>query len=143
MTKDVLKKRSVFYTFFDLDGYYGYYRLLFPLFEFSYVSTHCGWEISVVIIISFAMNLSMKFKQFSDRLKRTEVVAMNSFFWNEMLQHYLALCDLVDEANKILAPIIMVLTFFDFFFLCERIYRQFRWYKKSIEFDFANSIYPQ
>lgn len=100
-----------------------------PIFEWLHVSRRVAWGFSEVIIIVLAMNLSMKFQQFNERLSRVRFQTLWHSYWKEMYDHYLMLCNLVDIANDFVSPVLIVITFADFFFLCERLYRQYVWVK--------------
>lgn len=120
ITKNVIvNSRAVFYKFI------GFNIFVFPIFEFLYTSTRAVWTITPVLVLSFGLNISIKFEQFSDRLIRTRISQMTKEFWTEMYHHYAIICDLIEYSNSILSPIILNIVFFDFIFLCEKIYRQF------------------
>lgn len=116
----IISSRSVFYQ------YTSFNFATFLLFEYIYNSIRIVWTFSAMIVIGFAMNLSMRFQQFNDRLNRTRSSSLTKSFWNEVHEHYVTICNLVEKTNDMLMPITVAIAFFDFFFLCERIYRQFR-----------------
>jgi hypothetical protein len=118
--KDVIvNERAVFYR------YIGFHYYVFPIFEFLFTSTRAVWTIAPVFVLSFALSLAIKFEQFNDRIARTNLLHVTTEYWNEMYHDYLTICDLVDYSNSILSPITLNIVFFDFIFLCEKIYRQF------------------
>jgi Trehalose receptor len=71
------------------------------------------------------MNLSMLYQQFNERLLMFRHQIMWSSYWKEMYDHFLQLCSLVEHVNEFVSPLLVVITLADFFFLCERLYRQY------------------
>lgn len=116
-----IEQRSVLFTIIKFEYW------LIPIFEWIHISRRVAWGFSEVLIIVIAMNLSMKFKQFNERLLRVRFQTVRASYWKEMYNHYVMLCNLVEKANDILSPILILITFADFFFLCERLYRQYSW----------------
>jgi hypothetical protein len=120
ITRDVYKKTRS--SLFQITGDNIFF---FILFEYSYLSAKITWFISPILIISFALNLSMKFQQITERLEKTTVTQMTKAFWNEIHNHYRIACKLTEKASEILSTMISVIIFYYLAFLCERIYRQF------------------
>lgn len=116
----IMAARSVFYN------YTGFSWFFFILFEYYFLSVRLVWTFSPVIVLAFALNVSTKFNQFNERLNSTPISSLTRSFWREAYEHYVIICNLLEKANDIMSPIIVSLTFFDFFFSCERIYRNFR-----------------
>lgn len=108
--------------FYNVTGFSWVY---FIIFEYFYLSTRFVWLLCPTFVISFALNLSMKFQQIKERLKNTNSIQMNRTFWHEIHRDYLIVCNLTLKASEFLSPMISGIMSFDFFFLCERLYRQF------------------
>lgn len=117
--KAIMASRSVFYNYTNFSWFY------FFLFEYYFLSVRLVWTISPVIVLAFALNISIKFDQFNERLNDTPVQLLTKSLWREFYEHYMIICNLLDRANDMMSPLIVPLTFFDFFFSCERIYRNF------------------
>lgn len=91
--------------------------------EWIHISRRVSWGFPETLIIIFAMNLSMKFKQFYERLYLTRHQIVFDSYWQTMRENYVMICELVDLANEFFGPLLTATTFVDFFFLCERIYK--------------------
>lgn len=65
----------------------------------------------------------MMFRKFTDRLARIRNQIMWHSYWKEMHEHFIQLCNLVEHANSLLSPLLALIVFADFFFLCERLFR--------------------
>lgn len=105
--------------------YTGFNYLYLPIFEYLYLSARMTWIMAPVFVLSFALNLSMKFNQIKERLETTELTQMTKQFWSEIRDHYVIVCNMVEKSSEFLSVFIMLTAFFDFSFLCERLYRQF------------------
>jgi gustatory receptor len=103
----------------------GFHYLYIPIFELVHIAKRVAWTFTEVLIISMALNLSMKFKQFYAKLDRVKDQVMWSSYWSLMREHYRILCELLEMANDFIAPLLIIVTFTDFFFLCERLYKQY------------------
>lgn len=95
------------------------------MYEYYFLSVRLIWTISPVIVLAFAKNISVKFDQFNERLNETPVTSLSKSLWLEFYEHYMIICNLLNKANEMMSPLIIPLAFFDFFFLCERLYRNF------------------
>lgn len=111
--------RTEFYT---LTGFSWIY---FVIFEYFYLSNRLIWVLCPTLIISFALNISMKFQQIKKRLEKTNPIQMNQSFWNEIYNHYLIVYNLTMKASSFLSLMISIIVFIDFYLLVERLYRQF------------------
>lgn len=107
---------------FRIAKFYNWYA---PLIEWVHIARAIAWPLSEMFIIILAVNLSLMFRKFNERLIRTQSQVMWSSYWKEMREHFLQICNLVDHANDFISPLITVIIFCDFFFLCERLYRLF------------------
>lgn len=96
-----------------------------PVFEWIHISRRVAWGFSEVFIVLLAMNLSMKFKHFNQRLLRTRHGILWKSYWKETYEHYVQLCSLVEKADDFVSPILLVIIFADFFFLLEQLYQQY------------------
>lgn len=114
-----VQQRSILFTIIEFQHWH------IPIFEWIHISRRVAWGFSEVLIIVIAMNLSMKFQQFNERLSRVDCQTVWTSYWKEMHDHYAMLCSLVEKANDFVSPVLIVITFVDFFFLCERLYRQY------------------
>jgi hypothetical protein len=117
--KIYIAQRSIFFKIIDFNYLY------IPIFEWMHICRRAAWAYSEVLIIVFAMNLSMMYRKFNGRLLRIRNQVMWHSYWNEMRQHYLQLCNLVEHANGFASPLLIAIVFADFFFLCERLFRLF------------------
>lgn len=114
-----IEQRSVLFKVID------FHYIYIPIFEWVHISRRVAWSFSEVLIILIAMNLSMKFNQFYDRLSRIRQQIVWDSYWRIMREHYVMLCELVEKASDFTAPLLVAITFTDFFFLCERLYKQY------------------
>lgn len=114
-----IEQRSIFFKIIEFQ----YWHV--PILEWIHISRRVAWVFAEVLVILLAMNLSMKFQQFNKRLSRTRHQTMWSSYWKEMYQHYVVLCNLTEKANEFVSPILLGVTLVNFFFLCERLYRQY------------------
>jgi hypothetical protein len=112
-----IAQRSILFKVIDFNYIY------VPIFEWIHLARRAAWSYSEVLIIVFAMDLSLMFQIFNKRLIRIRNQAMWTSYWKEMRQHYLQLCALVEHANKFASPLLAIIVFSDFFFLCERLFR--------------------
>lgn len=115
-----IQQRSIAFRYIDFEFWH------IPIFEWIHISRRVAWGFGEVLIIIIALNLSMKFQQFNERLLRVHFQILWNSYWKESLDNYILICNLVDLGNEIVSPILCVITFADFFFLCERLYRQFQ-----------------
>lgn len=114
-----INERQVFYTIIP------YYWWQIPFFElYEVIKTAC-WTYSEVFITSISITLAMRFQQLTDRIKCHEKQRLSEKFWNEIRCHYNVLCNLVLKADKVLSPFVLVYSFSNMFFLCQKIFTQF------------------
>jgi Trehalose receptor len=114
-----IEQRSIMFKVINFE----YWHI--PIFEWIHISRRASWGFSEVFIIVFALDLSMKFKLFNERLLRVRYQTLWSSYWKEMYEDYVKLCNLVEKGNELVSSLLVVITFTDFFFLCERLYRQY------------------
>jgi Trehalose receptor len=114
-----IEQRSIMFKVINFE----YWHI--PIFEWIHISRRASWGFCEVFIIAFAMDLSMKFKLFNERLLRVRYQTLWSSYWKEMYEDYVKLCNLVEKGNELVSSLLVVITFTDFFFLCERLYRQY------------------
>lgn len=114
-----IHQRSILFKFIDFHYWY------VPIFEWIHISRRVSWGYSEVLIIVLSMNLSMMYQQINERLLRTRHQVMWNSYWKETYEHYEQLCRLVERASDFVSPLLVVITLADFFFLCERLYRQY------------------
>jgi len=114
-----IQQRSVLFRIITFEYWY------IPIFEWVHISRRVAWAVSEVLCICIAMNISMKFRQYCDRLQGYRHQIVWSSYWTELREHYVMLCLLIDKANEFVSPLIVIITFADFFFLCERLFKQY------------------
>lgn len=114
-----VEQRSVLFKVIDFQYYY------IPIFELVHISRRVAWGYSEVLIILIAINLSMKFRQFYERLNRIRHQIVWDSYWKIMFTHYVMLCELVEKTSDFFSSLLTLITFTDFFFLCERLYKQY------------------
>lgn len=76
-------------------------------------------------MIAVAITLATRFEQLTQRLKLYEKCHLSESFWNEIRCHYNILCNFVLKADKVLSPFILVYSFSNMFFICQKIFTQF------------------
>lgn len=101
----------------------GFHFAWLPFSEFIQISRRVAWGFPEAIIIIFAMNLSMKLRQFYEQLNLSRYQIVFDSYWRKMRERYVMLCELIEMANEFFGPLLIATTFLDFFFLCERIYK--------------------
>lgn len=115
-----VNERQVFFTIFT------YQSWQIPFLEwYEVVKTMC-WTYSEVFVIAVAITLATRFQQLTYRLKLYEKRHLPDSFWNEIRCHYNILCNLVLKADKVLSPFILVYSFSNLFFICQKIFTQFQ-----------------
>jgi hypothetical protein len=96
-----------------------------PFMEWYEVCKTMSWTYSEVFLSVTAITLSTRFIQFANRLKMYEKQHMSEVFWNEIREHYNVLCNLALLAERLLSPVIVVYSFSNLFFTCQKIFMQF------------------
>ena len=116
-----------------------YHSALPPFLEwYEVVKTMC-WTYSEVFVSCISIVLSTRFQQLTNRLKFYEKHHLSESFWNEIREDYNIISNLVLKADKILSPIVIVYSFSNLFFICQKIFVQFE--KKKIAWDRYYSLY--
>lgn len=116
-----------------------YHTALLPFLEwYEVVKTMC-WTYSEVFVSCISIALSTRFQQLTNRLKFYEKHHLAESFWNEIREDYNIVSNLVLKADKILSPIVVVYSFSNLFFICQKIFMQFE--KKKIAWDRYYSLY--
>lgn len=114
-----VNERQVFFTVLP------YYSWQIPFLEwYEVIKTMC-WTYSEVFVIAVAITLATRFQQLTNRLKLYEKRHLADSFWHEIRCHYNVLCNLVLKADTILSPFIVVYSFGNLFFICQKIFTQF------------------
>lgn len=114
-----VNERQVFFTILP------YYSWQIPFLEwYEVVKTMC-WTYSEVFVIGVSLTLATRFKQLTNRLKVYEQRHLNDDFWHEIRCHHNILCNLVVKADALLSPVILVYSFANMFFICQKIFTQF------------------
>lgn len=132
-----INERQVFFTILP------YYRWQIPFLEwYEVIKTMC-WTYSEVFVIAVAITLATRFEQLTNRLKYYEKRHLTDAFWHEIRCHYNVLCDLVLQADKILSPFILVYSFSNLFFICQKVFTQFEKNKLPWEryYSYYSSIF--
>lgn len=116
-----------------------YHSALLPFLEwYEVVKTMC-WTYSEVFLTCVSLALATRFKTLTNRLKLYEKHYMAESFWDEIREHYNIIANLVLKTDKILSPIVVVYSFSNLFFICQKIFMQFE--KKKISWDRIYSLY--
>lgn len=114
-----VNERQVFFTVLP------YHAWMIPFLEwYEVVKTMC-WTYSEVFVCAVAITLATRFEQLTNRLKFYEKRHLADSFWHEIRCHYNMLCNLVLKADKVLSPFILVYSFSNLFFICQKIFTQF------------------
>lgn len=122
-----INERQVFFSILP------YYAWQIPFLEwYEVVKTIC-WTYSEVFVICVAITLATRFEQLTSRLRACEKRNMTDSFWHETRCHYNLLSNLVLKADKVLSPFIIVYSFSNLFFICQKIFTQFEHGKKPWE----------
>jgi Trehalose receptor len=132
-----INERQVFYTIIP------YYWWQIPFFElYEVIKTTC-WTYSEVFVSSMTLTLAMRFRQLTNRIRCCGKQHMGDDYWNEIRCHYNILCNLVLKADKILSPFVLVYSFSNMFFLCQKIFTQFEHNKTAWEryYSYYSSIF--
>lgn len=114
-----VSERQVFYMVIP------YHPATWPFMEWYEVCKTMAWTYSEVFVSVIAITLSTRFIQLTNRLKIYKGQHMSEAFWNEIREHYNVLCNLVLMAEKLLSPVILVYSFSNLFFTCQKIFMQF------------------
>lgn len=118
-----VNERQVFFTVLP------YHSWQIPFLEWYEVTKTMCWTFSEVFVIAVASTLATRFEQLTNRLKFFESRHLTESFWHEIRCHYNILCNLVLRADKMLSPVILVYSFSNLFFICQKIFTQFEKYK--------------
>lgn len=102
-----------------------YHVVLLPFMEWYEVCKTMCWTFSEVFVSVISITLATRFVQITNRLKFYEKRHMSEAFWNEIREHYNVLCNLTRMAEKLLSPVILVYSFSNLFFTCQKIFMQF------------------
>lgn len=116
-----------------------YHTALLPFLEWYELVKQMCWAYSEVFVTILSMSLSKLFQQLTNRLKFYEKHHLAESFWNEIREHYNIIYNLVLKADKILSPIVVVYSFSNLFFICQKIFMQFE--KKKISWDRFYALY--
>lgn len=114
-----VNERQVFFQIFP------YAPWQIPFLEwYEVVKTMC-WTYSEVFVTSVAITLATRFQQLTNHLKFYEKRHLSESFWHEIRCHYNTLCNLTLNADKMLSPFILVYSFANLFFICQKVFVQF------------------
>lgn len=114
-----VNERQVFFTILP------YQSWQIPFLEwYEVVKTLC-WTYSEVFVSAVAITLATRFQQLTNRLKFYEKRHLSESFWHEIRCHYNILCNLVLKTDRMLSPFILVYSFSNLFFICQKIFTQF------------------
>jgi gustatory receptor len=116
-----------------------YHPALLPFLEWYEVVKQVSWTYSEVLVSCMSIALATRFRQLTNRLKFYEKHHLAESFWNEIREHYNVICNLVLKADEILSPIIVVYSFANMFFICQKIFMQFE--RKKLPWDRYYSFY--
>lgn len=114
-----VNERQVFYMVIP------YHSASLPFMEWYEVCKTMAWTYSEVFVSVIAITLTTRFVQLTNRLKIYKGQHMSEAFWNEIREHYNVLCNLVLMAEKLLSPVILVYSFSNLFFTCQKVFMQF------------------
>lgn len=132
-----VRERQVFFAVLP------YYSWQIPFLEwYEVVKTMC-WTYSEVFVTAMSITLATRFQQLTNRLKFYEKRHLSADFWNEIRCHYNILCNMVLEGDKILSPFILVYSFSNLFFICQKIFTQFERNKFTWEryYSYYSSVF--
>lgn len=132
-----VNERQVLYTLIP------YYSWQIPFLEwYEVVKTMC-WTFSEIFVTSVSIVLSTRFQQLTNRLKFYERRFLAETFWHEIRCHYNILCNLVLKADHMLSPFILVYSFGNLFFICQKIFTQFERNKLTWEryYSYYSSVF--
>lgn len=114
-----VNERQVFFTVIPYESWQ------IPILEwYELIKTIC-WTYSEVFVSAVAITLATRFQQLTNRLKFYEKRHLSDSFWHEIRCHYNILCNLVLKADRMLSPFILVYSFSNMFFICQKIFTQF------------------
>lgn len=114
-----VNERQVLFTIFP------YHAWQIPFLEwYEIVKTMC-WTYSEVFVTVISITLATRFEQLTNRLRVYENRHLTDSFWHETRCHYNVLSNLVLKADKVLSPFILVYSFSNLFFICQKIFTQF------------------
>lgn len=116
-----------------------YHPALLPFLEWYEVVKQVSWTYSEVLVSCVSIALATRFQQLTNRLRFYERHHLAESFWNEIREHYNVICNLVLKADEILSPIIIVCSFGNLFFICQKIFMQFE--RKKLPWDKYYSSY--
>lgn len=102
-----------------------YHFTLLPFLEWYEIIKQICWVFSEVFIVCLSLAIAKRFQQLTNRLKFYEKHHLAESFWNEIREHYNIICNLVLKADKILSPLVLVYSFSNLFFICQKIFMQF------------------
>lgn len=114
-----VNERQVFFTVLP------YHSWQIPFLEwYEVIKTMC-WTYSEVFVFAVATTLATRFEQLTNRLKYFDTRYFTESFWHEIRCHHNVLCNLVLRADEMLSPVILVYSFSNLFFICQKIFTQF------------------
>jgi hypothetical protein len=118
-TSIYIHERSVIFRYVD------FHYVVIPFFEWFHIARRVSWVYAEVLMIIFAINITMKLTHYYERLNRVRRQIVYDSFWRTMREHYIMLCELIESTSEFFSPLLLIVTFADFFFLCERLYKQY------------------
>lgn len=83
------------------------------------------WVYCEILVLSMSFCLITRFDQLTNRMEHFRGKILSEILWNDIYTHYALLCDLVGKADEILSPIILIYSFSNLYFICEKIFRLF------------------
>lgn len=114
-----VNERQVFFTVLP------YYSWQIPFLEWYEIVKQMCWIYAEVFVNAVSTTLACRFEQLTNRLKLHEKKYLADSFWEEIRCHYNTLQRLVLFADTFLSPVILVYSFGNLFFICQKILTQF------------------
>ena len=132
-----VNERQVLFTIFP------YYAWQIPFLEWYEILKTICWTYSEVFVSAVSITLATRFEQLTNRLKVFDKRNLTDSFWHETRCHYNILANLVLKADKVLSPFILVYSFSNLFFICQKIFTQFESDKKPWEryYSYYSSVF--
>jgi gustatory receptor len=81
-----------------------------------------SWNFIDLLIILISIALTTRFNQINHRLLTSRNVVVANQFWNDILTHYCALIELVDEIDEQFSLLILISAGQNAFTLCTKIF---------------------
>jgi hypothetical protein len=97
----------------------------FKNFQVTDIIKNMCWVFPEILIISMSLGIVTRFDQLTNRLEIYNGTVLSQNFWHEIYSHYVLLCDMVNKADQILSPMVLIYSFSNLFFICEKIFRLF------------------